>query len=117
VTTWRAWRPAAACALAAGSALAVGVGAPGPVRLALVIPFVLLGPGLALSAALGLTGVLDQIVMTIVASPAVSLLAAEALLLFHHWSPGLGLGLIVAVTVGAAAWSLRATQDGEGEPA
>lgn len=117
MTARRAWRPAVACALAAGAALSVAAGAPVPVRLALVIPFVLLGPGLAFSAALRLIGVLDQIVMTIVASPAVSLLAAEGLLLFHHWSPGLGLGLIVAVTVVPAFWSLRAPPAGDGAPA
>jgi hypothetical protein len=102
------------CALAAGSALAVGLGAPVPVRIALVIPFVLIGPGLALAGAFGLTGALDQIVLTIVASPAISLLVAEGLLLFHHWSPGLGLGLIIAVTVAAAAAHVRTTPAGDG---
>lgn len=66
-----------------------------PVRIATVIPFVLIGPGLAWVAISDRLGVGGYTAVAVSVSFAFSILVATLLLFTQFWSPELGLWLLI----------------------
>jgi hypothetical protein len=89
--------------LLAGCAVATLLPLGDPVRPLLVVSFLLVGPGLALVRLLGLDDLLATAVLAVATSVTAGTLLAQAMVYAGWWSPGLGLGVMLAVTLLAVA--------------
>ncbi len=94
-----------AAALAAVLAVVVDVG--GPVRALLTVPFLLLGPGLAISLPMGPMAGASRVLVAVAGSVAATTLVSLLLLLTGVWSAGLGVGLLAVIVVSIAVLQLR----------
>ena len=99
-------------ALAALAAVALDLG--GPVRSIAVLPFVLVGPGLALTAWLGVSDPLLELTLMVVLSVAVETILAVMLIYVDVWSPELALVLCVGVVLAALVGARTAAAPAEG---
>jgi hypothetical protein len=97
--------------LAIALALAAGADtlweAPAPLRPAVVLLFLAVGPGLALVGILGLDDPLEELMLVIGASLVLDLLVAEALVLAGAWSAEACIQLLIAVAIGGAIAHMR----------
>jgi hypothetical protein len=101
---------AIALALAAG---AVTLGAPAPLRPAVVLVFLAIGPGLALVGLLGLDDPLEELLLVVGASLVLDLLVAEALVLTGAWSVETCIPLLMAIAIGGAFAHMRLVREDE----
>jgi hypothetical protein len=76
--------------------------APGPVRVAVVVPFVLIVPGIGWAARFAPAEVTSMIAIGIGLSLAAAMIAGQTLALAGWWSPTAGLGVLAAIAVGGA---------------
>jgi hypothetical protein len=88
---------------AVGASMAVTGLSDGPIRALATLSFLLVGPGLALVPLLRLDGVLAPAVAVVAASVVLDGVIAETLVLARAWSPTLGLGILVTITLLGAA--------------
>jgi len=92
--------------LAIGLALAAGAvtfaGAAAPLRPAVVLVFLAVGPGLALVSLLRLDEPLEELLLIVGASLVLDLLAAEALVLSRVWSADVCLLVLMAIAIAGA---------------
>ena len=93
---------------ALGAVFAVAVGLDGPVRAVLTIPFLLLGPGLAVSLSMGPMTAPSRLLVAVTGSVAATTLVSLLLLFTGVWSAGLGVALLAAVAIAIALRPLRA---------
>jgi hypothetical protein len=97
-------------AVAIGLALAAGaatLGAPAPLRPAVVLVFLAIGPGLALVGLLGVDDGLEELLLVVGASLVLDLLVAEALVVTGVWSVGACIPVLMAIAVGGAVAHMR----------
>jgi hypothetical protein len=104
--------PAVAIALALAAGAATLWAAPAPLRPAVVLLFLAVGPGLALVGLLGLDDPLEELMLVIGASLVLDLLAAQALVLAGAWSAEACIQLLMAVAIGGAIAHMRLVPGG-----
>ena len=81
--------------------LGLQIGAPDPIRVAAMLPFLLLGPGIAWVSINDRLGAGGYAVVSVSVSLAFSILIATLLLFTQLWSPELGFWLLVfAASIG-----------------
>ncbi len=93
-------------AILAVTALAVALFAldlGGPVRVAVIVLFVLACPGVAWASALRTGDLADTLGIGIAISVALAAVIGQTMALAGWWSPGTGLALLVAITLGGVA--------------
>lgn len=105
--------PALAGALALAAGAVTLLAAPAPLRPAVVLLFLAIGPGLALVGLLGLDDPLEELLLVIGASLVLDLLVAEALVLAGAWSAEVCIQLLTAVAIGGAIAHARLVPGGE----
>jgi hypothetical protein len=93
--------PAVVIALALAAGL-VTLGAPAPLRPAVVLVFLAVGPGLALVGLLGLDDPLEELLLIVGTSLVLDLLVAEALVLAGAWSVEACIPALMAIAIGGA---------------
>lgn len=90
-----------ASAALAGAAQIAGV--PTPVRLAVLLWFLLVCPGMAIVRLLDLDDPTAEFALAVALSVALAVAVGGAALYSGLWAPGAALAILIAVTVGAAA--------------
>jgi hypothetical protein len=75
------------------------------IRAFVVLPFLLVGPGLALMNLLGLGDLLALVVLAIAVSLALEVIVSLAMLYGGFWSPSLGMSILTGIVVVATAVS------------
>jgi len=95
--------PASAVVWSATAALVVFTGATPSVRAPIIVAFLLVCPGLALTRLLRLGDLAVELTMAIALSIALDGLVAGSLLYAGEWSPRIGFTVLLAVAVVAAA--------------
>jgi hypothetical protein len=103
--------PALTIALALVAGAVTLWAAPAPIRPAVVLVFLAVGPGLALVGLLGLDDPLEELLLVVGASLVLDLLVAEALVLAAAWSAEACIQLLVAVSIGGAIAHMRLIRD------
>jgi hypothetical protein len=94
-------RIAVVLAMILAAVLGLQIGAPDPIRVATMFPFLLLGPGIAWVAINDRLGAGGYAVVAVSVSLAFSILIATLLLFTQLWSPELGFWLLVfAASIG-----------------
>jgi cytochrome c oxidase subunit IV len=92
------------------STLAVGVTTfgdlQGPVRTLVSLWFLLVCPGMALVRLMHVPGRLMELSLAVALSVALGTIVSSTLVYAHQWSPEVGLGALMAVTV-AGVWMAR----------
>ena len=81
------------------SLVAVALDIGGPVRALVAIPFVLAGPGLAMSLLMGTMSNEARILVAIAGSVATTTLVSLLLLLVGLWSGGLGIAVLTTIVL------------------
>jgi len=104
--------PAVAIALAVAAGVVTLWAAPAPLRPAVVLVFLAIGPGLALVGLLGLDDPLEELMLVIGASLVLDLLVAEALVLAGAWSAEACIQLLMAVAIAGAIAHMRLVPGG-----
>jgi hypothetical protein len=102
---------AVALALAAGAVTLSTASA--PLRPAVVLVFLAVGPGLALVGLLGLDDPLEELLLVVGASLVLDLLAAEALVLAGAWSAEGCIALLMAVAIAGAIVHMQVVPEDE----
>ncbi len=77
-----------------------------PTRQLTILPFLLMGPGIALIRLARIRGVIPALVLAVALSLALDTLVAEAML-YTAWSPGAALVVLSIATLLGAAWPAR----------
>ena len=72
------------------------------VRAIVVLPFLLVGPGLAVVELIGLSDVLERVVLAIAVSFALEVIVSLAMLYGGVWSASLGISILTGIAVVAA---------------
>jgi hypothetical protein len=88
-------------------ALAIALGAHGPVRGVLALWFFLTCPGMAIVGLLRIDDRLAEALLAIALSIAIGMLVALAMVLAHAWSPNAAAALLVALTLAGAVAQVR----------
>ena len=96
------WPPVIAAAALAATLVAL-LGAPGPLRVPLVLGFLALGPGMAFVPLLGLRDPLAELTVAFGVSIGLDLAVAAAMLYAGAWSPITSLVVLAAIALGGAA--------------
>ena len=102
--TWPAMSMSAA-SVAAIAAFALPEG--NPVRAAVVLGFLLIGPGMAIVRPLRLAGGATQLVLAFAVSATVETMLGLAMVYLHLWSPGALLVVLAAACLAAGVLELR----------
>jgi hypothetical protein len=102
--------PAVAIGLTVAAGAATFASAPAPVRPAVVLLFLLIGPGVALVGLLRLEDPLEELLLIVGASLTLDLLVAEALVLSRGWSAHACMLLLMAIAIGGAAAQILSTR-------
>ena len=103
-----------ALTLVAGTLYLVDLG--GPVRYLVVVPFVLVCPGLAWARLLRIGDAADTLGVGIALSIALVTLVAQAMALASWWSPGVGYLVLAALTGAGLALEPREPAEPEAAP-
>lgn len=103
-------RLTAVAVIAVAASITVALDWNSPVRAALVLAFLLFGPGLAIAELLGVRGPVAQLALAVGASLAIDTIVATALLYLEQYSYELAFAIVVALTgVVLVRCALRAT--------
>jgi len=103
-----------ASALLAG---AVQLAAPqSPVRIAVVLWFVLVCPGMALVRRLALHDAATELALAVALSIALAMAVGGVALYSGLWAPGATLGILIVLTVGATVAPVARVRTGRGRP-
>lgn len=102
------WPPVLILLLAAATDVVIGLNAPLPVRAAVVLGFLVAGPGLAIVPLLRIRQVSVEITLVLALSLALDTLVAESLVLAQAWSAGLALAVLIAISVTGAVLQMLA---------
>jgi hypothetical protein len=98
-------------AIAVASSIAAGAvelsGGHSPVRVAVVLWFVLVCPGMAIVALLGLADAATQVALIPALSIAIATVVAATGLYSGLWASGATLAVLIAITLGAGTAGLR----------
>lgn len=92
-----------ACSLwtiAVGTVVLVAPGS--PIRPLVVLPFLLVGPGISLVRLLGLRDVVLELTLACSVGIMLATLVASAMAYFGGWLPRLGLAVLMCITLGAS---------------
>jgi hypothetical protein len=104
------WAAIAATSAVLAGALAV-VGVHSPLRVAVVLWFVLVCPGMAIVRLLRLPDAVAELTLAVAVSLTLATFIAGIGLYSGLWAPGATLAVLIAITIGAAA--LRGPRRGE----
>jgi hypothetical protein len=107
-------------AVAVASAIAAGAvelsGVHSPVRVVVVLWFLLAAPGMAIVGLLGLADAVAEVAL----APALSITLATAVAAIGVysglWAPGATLAVLIAITIGAGAATLRRARESAARP-
>jgi hypothetical protein len=99
----RAWWGPVAIASAILAGVLAASGTHSPVRVAVTLWFLLVCPGMALVRLLALDDAAAELALAVALSIALAVGAGGVLLYSGRWSPGTTLGILIAITVTAAA--------------
>lgn len=97
---------------AVGCLLAVALDVDGPVRATVTVPFLLFGPGLALSLMMGPMSLEARVVVAAAGSVSAATLVSLLLLLVGLWSGVLGVALLATTVLLICAGELRRDPNG-----
>lgn len=85
--------------LTVSASLAIAVQPPVSIAAAMVLPFLLVAPGLAWLAVVDHLRIEERIVVSIALSLALNIAVASVLALTGHWSPEFGFAILIILTI------------------
>jgi hypothetical protein len=103
--------PVLLASLSVAASFAVAFGAPPAVRALVVVPFLLVAPGLAWTRLLHLERVDAELMLAVAASLSFETMVALGLVYAHIWHPEIGFAVFVAVTLGGVYVQLKTAAD------
>ena len=96
------WAPILIIGLAAATDVVLAVNAPPPLRAAIILGFLLVGPGLGFVPLLRIRQTSVEITLVLALSLALDTLVAEGMVLAEFWSAGLALAVLIGLSVTGA---------------